>query len=182
MEQITLFRIPILTGVGALVVVLIVFVAWINPEGSKLSSYKAKQTQLESQESHLQIELFTLRRDKAHLATNCAELTKDLTEIPGTPTVDDFFHQVSNLAVSAGDPNTPSISVTQSQTGGAGGVKIVTVTMTLNGTYGQMTSFLGGLDGFRACSPSTPFPSTAATWPSARVDHLPEHTPATPWT
>ena len=48
------------------------------------------------------------------------ELTKDLTEIPGTPTVDDFFHQVTNLAVSAGDPNTPSISVTQSPDGRCG--------------------------------------------------------------
>jgi Tfp pilus assembly protein PilO len=147
MEQLTRYRIPILTGVGTLVVVLIVFMAWISPQGSKLSSLHAKETQLQSQQSHLQVELFTLRRDKAHMAANCAALTTDLTKIPGTPTVDDFFHQVSNLAVSSGDPNTPSISVTQSQASAAG-VKVVTVSLNLTGTYGQMTSFLRGLDGF----------------------------------
>ena len=147
MEQLTRYRIPILTGVGALIVVIIVFVAWISPEGSKLSSLHAKETQLQQQQSHLQIELFTLRRDKAHMASNCAALTKDLTEIPGTPTVDDFFHQVTNLAVASGDPNTPSISVTQSQASAAG-VKVVTVALSLSGSYGQMTSFLHGLNGF----------------------------------
>jgi Tfp pilus assembly protein PilO len=147
MEQLTRYRIPLLTALGALVVVVIVFVAWISPEGAKVSSLKAKQTQLASQQSHLQIELFSLRRDKAHMATNCAELTKDLTQIPGTPTVDDFFQQVSNLAVHAGDPNTPSIDVTQAQTS-ADGVKVVTVSLTLNGSYGQMMAFLKGLDSF----------------------------------
>jgi len=147
MDQLTRYRTPIITAVGALVVAIIVFVAWISPQGSKLSSLHAQQTQLQSQESHLRTELTTLKRDKAHLATNCAELTKDLTEIPGTPTVDSFFHQVTDLAVAAGDPNTPSISVTQAP-GGAGDVKTVAVNMTLTGTYGQMTAFLHGLDTF----------------------------------
>ncbi len=52
------------------------------------------------------------------------------------------------LAVASGDPNTPSISVTQATGGAKGGVTPVTVAMTLEGTYGQMTSFLQGLDTF----------------------------------
>jgi Tfp pilus assembly protein PilO len=147
MEKITRYRIPILTAVGALVVAIIVFAAWISPEGSKLSSLHAQQTQLQSQQTHLQTELSGLRRDKANLATNCQELTTDLTEIPGVPTVDSFFQQVTALAVTAGDPNTPSISVTQAA-GGSGGVKLVTVDLTLAGTYGQMSAFLKGLDSF----------------------------------
>ena len=113
MEQITRYRIPILTGVGALVLAIIVFVAWISPEGGKLSSLHAQQTQLESQQTHLQTELTTLKAAKAHLASNCQTLSKDLGEIPGTPSVDSFFNQVTALAVASGDPNTPSISVTQ---------------------------------------------------------------------
>jgi Tfp pilus assembly protein PilO len=155
MEQITRYRIPILTAVGALVLAIIVYAAWISPEGGKLSSLRAQQTQLLSQQGHLQTELTTLRRDKAHLATNCEELTKDLTKIPGAPTVDAFFHQVTALAVAAGDPNTPSISVTQAAgtvagaaAGAAGGVRPVTVNLTLSGTYGQMSAFLQGLDRF----------------------------------
>jgi hypothetical protein len=146
---------------GALVLAIVVFMAWISPEGGKLSSLHGQQTQLTSQQMHLQTELSTLRRDKAHLAANCQELTNDLTKIPGTPTVDDFFHQVTALAVAAGDPNTPTISVTQAAAtaaptpaaagataGSASTVKAVTVNMTLSGTYGQMSAFLQGLDRF----------------------------------
>jgi Tfp pilus assembly protein PilO len=158
MEQLTRYRIPIITAAGALVLAIIVFVAWISPEGGKLSSLHAQQVQLESQQSHLQTELATLRRDKAHLASNCQQLTTDLTKIPGTPTVDDFFHQVSALAVASGDPNTPTISVTQSAVAApppptvkgatASVVKPVSVNLTLTGTYGQMSAFLSGLDHF----------------------------------
>jgi len=147
MDQITRYRIPILTGVGALVVVIIVFVAWISPEGGKLSSLHAQQTQLESQQAHLQTELATLKAAKAHLVSNCQALSKDLGEIPGTPSVDSFFNQVTALAVASGDPNTPSISVTQAAAAGAG-ANPGAVTFTLDGTYGQMTTFLKGLDTF----------------------------------
>ncbi len=149
MEKLTRYRIPLLTGVGALVLVVIVFVAWISPEGGKLSSLHAQQTQLDSQQTHLQTELVSLKRAKSHLAANCQTLAKDLGEIPGTPSVDSFFNQVTALAVASGDPNTPSISVTQAATAAASGsANPVAVTFTLTGTYSQMTSFLQGLDTF----------------------------------
>jgi len=148
MEQVIRYKVPIITGVATLVVALIVYVAWISPEGGKLSSLRAQQTQLQSQQSNLQTEIATLKRDKANLAANCQQLTKDLSQIPGTPSVDSFFHQITTLAVNAGDPNTPSIAVTQAPGAASGGVKEVTVTLTLEGTYGQMTSFLQGLDAF----------------------------------
>ncbi|HUA96120.1 MAG TPA: type 4a pilus biogenesis protein PilO [Acidimicrobiales bacterium] len=147
MEQLKRYRIPALTGVGTLIVVLIVYMAWVSPQGSHLSSLRAQETQLQSQQQHLQVELTTLRGEKAHLAANCQALTTDLTEIPGTPTVDAFFHQVTALAVAAGDPNTPSISVTQAP-GGSSGTDEVTVALSLAGTYGQMSSFIKGLTSF----------------------------------
>jgi Tfp pilus assembly protein PilO len=147
MDKLIRYRIPFLTGAGALVLVIIVFAAWISPEGGKLSSLHAQQTQLESQQTHLQTELATLKAAKAHLVSNCQALSKDLGEIPGTPSVDSFFNQVSALAVASGDPNTPSISVTQAATAAAG-ANPVAVTFTLEGTYGQMSAFLKGLDTF----------------------------------
>jgi Tfp pilus assembly protein PilO len=147
MDQIKRYRIPILTGVGAVILAIIVFAAWISPEGAKLSSLHAQQTQLESQQTHLQTELTTLKEQKRHLAANCQVLSKDLGEIPGTPSVDSFFNQVTALAVASGDPSTPSISVTQAATA-ASGANPVAVTFTLGGTYGQMTAFLKGLDTF----------------------------------
>jgi Tfp pilus assembly protein PilO len=147
MDQIKRYRIPILTGVGTFVFAIVIFAAWISPEGSKLSAQHAQQTQLESQQLHLQTELTTLRAQKAHLASNCQVLSKDLGEIPGTPSVDSFFNQVTALAVASGDPNTPSISVTQAA-GAATGADPVAVTFNLEGTYGQMTAFIKGLDTF----------------------------------
>jgi len=150
MELIRRFRNPIIIGAGALVLVIVVFMAVISPEGSTLTGLHARGTQLQSQQTSLQTEITTLRREKAHLAGNCQVLTTDIAEIPGTPDVDSFFNQVTALAVSSGDPNTPSISVTQAPTGTAGGsgVTPVAVAFTLSGTYGQMMSFVQGLDAF----------------------------------
>ncbi len=62
--------------------------------------------------------------------------------------MDSFFNQVSALAVASGDPNTPSISVTQATAAASSSAVPVAVTFTLTGTYGQMSSFLKGLDSF----------------------------------
>jgi Tfp pilus assembly protein PilO len=148
MEQLKRFRVSVFIGVGTLVLGLIVYAAWIAPEGSHLKALQAKQTTLQAQQASLQVKIATLKREKAQLGTDCQQLTTDLTEIPGTPDVDSFLQQVTALAVSSGDPNTPSISVTQASGAAKAGVTPVTVAMTLAGTYGQMTSFLQGLDTF----------------------------------
>ncbi len=147
MEQLKRFRVPVLTGVATLVLGLIVYAAWISPEGSHLAKLQAQQTLLQAQQSQLQIKIATLRKEKSQLGSNCAQLTTDLTQIPGTPSVDSFLQQVTALAVSSGDPNTPNISVNQA-VAGVKGVTSVQVALTLAGTYGQMTAFLQGLDSF----------------------------------
>jgi len=148
MENLRRFRNTIIIGVGALVVVIVVFMAVISPEGSKLASLSAQQSQLQSQQNRLQAEITTLRSERAHLAGNCQQLTTDIAEIPGKPDVDSFLNQVTALAVDSGDPNTPSISVTQAPAGGSSGLSAVAVTFTLQGSYGQMSAFLQGLNGF----------------------------------
>ncbi len=148
MDQLKRFRTPVLIGVGTLVLCIIVYAAWISPEGSHLKSLQAQQTTLQVQQTALQVKIATLKREKAQLGTDCQQLTTDLTEIPGTPSVDSFLQQLTALAVSSGDPNTPNIGVTQATTPGRGGVTPVTISLTLDGTYGQMTSFLQGLDTF----------------------------------
>jgi len=149
MEQIKRFRSPVLIGVGTLVVALIVYSAWISPEGSHLARLRTQQTQLQTQEASLQAKIATLRKEKSQLGTDCQVLTQDQTEIPSAPDVDSFLQQITTLAVSSGDPNTPSISVTQAtNAAAAAGVTPVTVSFTLQGTYGQMSSFLQGLDTF----------------------------------
>jgi Tfp pilus assembly protein PilO len=148
MEQLKRFRVPVFIGAGSLVVVLIIFAAWISPEGSHLKKLQAQQTELQSQQTALQVRIGTLKKEKSQLGTDCQELTTDLSEIPSAPDVDSFLSQVTALAVSSGDPSTPTISVTQASGAATGGVSPVTVALTLSGTYGQMMSFLQGLDTF----------------------------------
>jgi Tfp pilus assembly protein PilO len=148
MEQLKRFRTPVITGVATLVLGIVIYAAWISPEGSHLAKLHAMQTQLQTQQSQLQIKIAALKKEKSQLGANCAQLTTNLTEIPGTPSVDSFLQQITALTVSSGDPNTPSISVTQAAAGAKAGVTQVQVGMTLAGTYGQMTEFLNGLDTF----------------------------------
>jgi Tfp pilus assembly protein PilO len=148
MEQLKRFRVPLFIGAGSLVVVLIIFAAWISPEGSHLKKLQGQQAELQTQQSALQIRIAALKKEKSQLGTDCQELSTDLTEIPSAPDVDSFLSQVTALAVSSGDPSTPTISVTQASTATAGGVSPVSVALTLSGTYGQMMSFLQGLDTF----------------------------------
>jgi Tfp pilus assembly protein PilO len=146
MERLQQYRIPIAVAFGTLVLVLAVYVLWISHEGSKLSALNTKQAQLQVEQASLQTRIAGLRREKQDLGPTCAVLAQDLTEVPGTPQVDSFLQQVTALAVSSGDPNTPSISVTQAgATKAAAGVTSVGVQLTLTGTYGQMSAFLNGL-------------------------------------
>jgi Tfp pilus assembly protein PilO len=150
MERLQQYRIPLFTVVGALIVVVVVYLAWLSPEGSKLSTLQAKQTQLQTQQTGLQAEISTLEHEKSELPTTCAALTNDVTEVPGAPDVDSFLQQVTQLAVQSGDPNTPSISVTQAtgSTQAVSGATPVAVDFSLAGTYGQMSAFLQGLYSF----------------------------------
>ena len=149
METLQRFRLPLLVGGGTLVFVLVVYAALISPQGHKLSALHTTETQLQSQQAHLQTELVGLRHDKANFASNCAKLGTALGEIPTAPDVSQFLQQVTNLAVATGNANTPTISVLQAtSSAGKGGATPVQVLLTLNGSYGQMSSFIKGLDSF----------------------------------
>jgi len=147
METLQRFRLPLLVGGGTLVFILVVYAALISPQGHKLSALHTREAQLQSQQAHLQTEITGLRHDRADFASNCAKLGTALTEVPTTPNVSQFLQQMTNLAVTTGNPNTPTISVVTSS-GSTGGATPVQVSLTLNGSYGQMSSFIKGLDSF----------------------------------
>lgn len=145
MDQLTRFRIPGAIAVGALVLVAVVYVALISPQAKKLSSLDAQKTELNAQLTGLQTQISTLRREKAQFVPNCEALGKELTEIPSTTDASTFLQQVTNLAKESGDPNTPSFSLPQAGTS-KNAVTAIQFTMTLAGNYGQMTSFIQGLN------------------------------------
>ncbi len=154
MNEVQEYRIPILIGVVALIVAIIAYVAFIAPEGSKLSTLDAQQTALQAQQAQLQARLVSLRDEQQKLPSDCANLTKITTQIPSTPDQAGFQLQLTTLEQRTGV--VPSVlsygGTTTTPTPGTpatpAGVTAIPVSTTVTGTYGQISAFVGGLDGF----------------------------------
>ena len=173
MNTVREYRMPLLIAGGALVIVLILWVALISPQNSKLTSLQDQSVQLQAQEAELQARLTSLQSEGQKLSSNCADLQKISTQIPSVQSPTDidaqessFESQFNNLAASSGvslaqfsgfaPANTTGSAAaapaTQPAVGGSStspaGVTAVPTTLTVQGTYGQITSFVNGLDNF----------------------------------
>ena len=146
-DQLKRFLTPLIIGGAAVMVAIVVLVAWISPEGTKASSLGVRRATLEAQATSLQQRLAVLQGEKRNVTANCATLAKDLSEIPTTPAGAQFLTDITNLAHTSGDPNTPSYTpgpVAKAPSG----VSEIPGSMTLTGTFGQLRKFLQGLDTF----------------------------------
>jgi Tfp pilus assembly protein PilO len=163
---------PLLIAGGALVVALLIWLVVVAPQSSKLSGLRAKQTQLSGQQSELAAKLSSLRSEKQALSSHCADLQKIVTQIPSVQNPTDvdaeessFEGQLNALAGSSGvaltqfsgfTPATGAATTptTVPPTKGAGtasapaDVTPVPTTLTVTGNYGQVSSFINGLDSF----------------------------------
>ena len=168
MNQIREYRMPLLIAGGALVVAIILWVALISPQNTKLSNLQNQATTLQSQEVALQARLTSLQSEGQKLSSNCADLQKISTQIPSVQTPTDvdaeessFESQFNELAASSGvtlaqfsgfAPAGSAAGSSQPTTSGSSttpaGVTAVPTTLTVQGNYGQMTSFINGLDSF----------------------------------
>ncbi len=149
MNDLNRYRIPAIGVAGVVVVFLILWLAWLSPEGSKVSSLDGQKATLQAQVNQLQQ---TVAHDKAlqqNFGTACTKLAGALEKIPyGQANVSPFFQEVTNLATASGDPNTPSISITSSQTS-SGADQPVGISLSLSGTYSQLETFIKGIDGLK---------------------------------
>jgi Tfp pilus assembly protein PilO len=166
MSTVREYRVPLLIGAGTLVVALLLWVALVSPQNSKLSGLQAQQTQLQSQEAGLQAKLSSLKTEQRKLSTSCADLQKITTQIPSVQTPTDvdaeessFESQFNALAASTGvalsqfsgfAPATTAATApaATAPTGTTPGVVAVPTTLAVTGTYGQMLAFVNGLDTF----------------------------------
>jgi len=164
MNQLRQYRMPLFFAGGALVIALIMWVALIAPQNSKLASLQAQSVQLQTQESSIQARLAALQSEGKKLSTNCADLQKISTQIPSVQSPTDidaqessFESQFNNLASSSGvtlaqfsgfAPATAGAAATPTATGSPAGVTAVPTTLTVQGNYGQMTTFVKDLDNF----------------------------------
>jgi Tfp pilus assembly protein PilO len=166
MSTVREFRVPLLIGAGTLVVALLLWVALVSPQNSKLSGLQAQQTQLQSQQTALQGKLASLRTEQRKLSTSCADLQKITTQIPSVQSPTDvdaeessFESQFNALAASTGvalsqfsgfAPATTTATAPAATTpsGSTPGVVAVPTNLTVTGTYSQMLAFVNGLDTF----------------------------------
>ena len=88
MNQVREYRMPLLIAGGALVVAIILWVALISPQNSKLSSLQSQSTTLQAQEAALQARLTALESEGQKLSSNCADLQRISTQIPSVQTPD----------------------------------------------------------------------------------------------
>jgi Tfp pilus assembly protein PilO len=163
MNQLRQYRMPLFFAGGALVIALIMWVALIAPQNSKLASLQAQSVQLQTHESSIQARLASLQSEGKKLSTNCADLQKISTQIPSVQSPTDidaqessFESQFNNLASLSGvtlaqfsgfAPATAG-AATPAATGSPAGVTAVPTTLTVQGNYGQMTAFVKDLDSF----------------------------------
>jgi len=163
------YRTPLLIGVGALVAVLILWIALVSPQNKKLSSLQTQETQLQTQAAGLQSKLASLKTEQQQLSGNCVDLQKIATQIPSVQSPTDidaeessFEEQFNGLTASSGVALTqfsgfapatsttaaPAATASAATASATSGVVPVPTTLAVTGNYGQMTSFINGLDRF----------------------------------
>jgi Tfp pilus assembly protein PilO len=167
MNTVREYRMPLLIGAGGLVVAVLLWAILVSPQNSKLSSLQAQQTQLQTQQTALQTKLDALKSEKQQLSGKCADLQKIATQIPTVQSPTDiaaeestFESQFNGLASTSGvnlvqfsgfvpaatAAGTPAAATPAVGTTGA--VTAVPTTLSVTGNYGQMVSFINGLDTF----------------------------------
>lgn len=139
------YRTPILVAVGAVVAAAVVLLAWAVPDGHTLSALDAQKQTLASQEQLLQAQIIALQHDQNQKVSNCTTLTTLVNEIPPALDESQFVLDIGTLAQHSGDASIPSLTWGASSTGS--GVDSIAVTLNLQGTFGQVMTFVKGLDG-----------------------------------
>jgi Tfp pilus assembly protein PilO len=145
MPDLKLYRVPIALGAAALVAAVVILLAWVVPQGHTLSSLDSQKQALAAQEQQLQADIVALQHDQDQKVTNCGTLQPLLAEVPPTLDESQFVLDVGALAQAAGAPSIPSLTWGASTPGP--GIDSVQVSLTLQGTFGQVMAFVHGLDG-----------------------------------
>jgi Tfp pilus assembly protein PilO len=166
MSTVREYRTPLAIAAGTLVVALLLWAILVSPQKSKLTSLQTQETTLQTQQTALTVKLTGLKTDQQQLSTKCADLQTIATQIPTVQSPTDidaeessFESQFNGLTASSGvslsqfSGFTPATSTsgtpaTTAPAGKSGSVVAVPTTLTVTGNYGQILSFVNGLDSF----------------------------------
>jgi Tfp pilus assembly protein PilO len=166
MNEVREYRIPLFMAGGALVVALLLWAVLISPQNSKLSSLKTQEGQLQQQQATLTAKLASLKTEQQKLSSSCADLQKIATQIPSVQSPTDvdaeessFENQFNQLTAASGvaltqfsgfAPATTAQTTPSTGTPAATPADVVAVptTLAVTGNYGQVETFINGLDVF----------------------------------
>jgi Tfp pilus assembly protein PilO len=163
MNNLKEYRMPLFIAGGAMLVAIILWVALIAPQNTKLTTLQGQSVALQSQEASVQARLTSLRTEGKKLSSNCQDLRKISTQIPSVQSPTDidaqessFESQFNDLAASSGvtlgqfSGFTPATTTATPVAGATitAGVTAVPTTLTVLGNFAQMTAFVNGLDNF----------------------------------
>ena len=129
---------------GALLVLLIWFVAYFSPSGKQLSSINAQAQSAQTQQAQLNEQLSRLKSYSKQTGA-LLQLSDRLTAaLPTTTDIYNYITELSNAASATGvhivsvTPNTPSAGTT-------GKVSVISVAISVGGNYDQMLAFMNAL-------------------------------------
>ena len=148
------YKFPLIVGGIVIVVLIAAYMAWISPEGSKLSQLNSHKESLTSQEQSLSAEIANLRTAGKNYHLNCTKLSTTISQIPIRPDEGQFLGQIDNLATQSGTSlpgytiNTalPNSSTSSSTKTSSNALPALSFTLKFSGTYSEITSFLNRLD------------------------------------
>lgn len=155
------YRVPLLIGAGTLVVVLLLWVALISPQNSKLSNLHAQESQLQTQQTGLEAKLASLRTEQQKLSTSCADLQKISTQIPSVQNPTDIDAEESSFE-SQFNALTASSGVTLTQFSGFAPATSTSGTPSATATTTPSSSGSSGNTGSTGTGGVTAVPTTVA--------------------
>jgi type IV pilus assembly protein PilO len=143
---------PVLATIAIVVVGLLVWLfAYFVPQGKKLSSLKASETQLQSEQLTLEGQLAQLKHDSAESPALLARQAQLTTAVPPDAEVFTYIQQISEVASASGvtinslAPGTvaaPTATSTSSGSAAPSNYSVIPITLAVTATYDSELNFL----------------------------------------
>jgi Tfp pilus assembly protein PilO len=143
-------RIGGVAAAAAVVVLVIWYFALFRPQSHDLSTAHKAHAAAEQKVSQLRNQVTQLNALKADIPADKAALSVLDAAVPSSPQLDTTLNQLhteaiaSGVSLSAVSPSAPQTTASGSSSATAGAPSI-TLTMSANGSYAQIMSFLSGL-------------------------------------
>jgi Tfp pilus assembly protein PilO len=159
-------RRPLVIGIGAVVLALLVFVALVKPKTAKLSDLKTQVDQANSQTQQLQVQISEL----ADARRQAPEVKKELARLEALiPATTDEPGMLRRLKRSADRSAIELTSIGSGQPTTAGPYSTIPVDIEVSGSYFAMQEYLFRLETFARAVKVTNLQLVPSSWPTLQV-------------